>query len=308
MRHIVSMEDFSTREIHDILSMAKAFEEQRYLTQNNQVLVSNLFFEASTRTKLSFEVAQRKLQLQVIPFEVSTSSVQKGETLYDTVKTLEAIGCNMLVIRHPENDFYKTLLDHVEIPIINAGDGSGQHPSQCLLDLYTIQKEFGRFVGLKVMICGDLKHSRVARSNAKALSMLGAEVYFSSPDEWKDENLLGFGKYVSVDEAIEEVDVVMMLRVQLERHAAHYSLETYHDQYGLTVDRAKKMKPDSIIMHPAPVNRGVEISDELVEAPQSRIFEQMKNGVFVRMAMMETLLQKWGRNRYENIVQERQMV
>lgn len=292
VQHYVSIEDVTSFEILEILRLAHKFETERFPSHKQDVFVSNLFFEPSTRTKLSFEVAQRRLGYHVIPFEASASSIQKGETLYDTVKTLEAIGCNLLVIRHPENQFYKELLPKLNIPIINGGDGSGQHPSQCLLDLYTIQKEFGNFSGRKVLIAGDLKHSRVARSNARALSLLGAEVLFFSPTEWMDEEVLQWGRTADIDQVISEVDVVMMLRVQLERHSQKQSIKAYHNQYGLTLERAKRMKVGSIIMHPAPVNRGIEIADELVESHQSRIFQQMKNGVFVRMAMLDSLIQK----------------
>ncbi|WP_243354284.1 aspartate carbamoyltransferase catalytic subunit [Bacillus litorisediminis] len=308
MKHFVSMEDFLADDIQSILSLAKEHEEHKIPMQNKEIFAANLFYEPSTRTKSSFEVAQRKLGLNIIPFEVIHSSVQKGETLYDTVKTFEAIGCNLLVIRHPETDYYKDLIPYLNIPLINGGDGSGQHPSQCLLDLYTIQKEFGSFKGVKVLIAGDLKHSRVARSNARALAMLGAKVFFYSPAEWVDEELLQWGSFRHIDDVLSIVDVVMMLRVQLERHTEKGKIEDYHSQYGLTIERAKRMKPGSIIMHPAPVNRGVEIAGALVESSQSRIFEQMRNGVYVRMAMIDSLLQKWGIGTNENTAKERTMV
>jgi aspartate carbamoyltransferase catalytic subunit len=251
--------------------------------------VANLFFEPSTRTRSSFEVAEKRLGLSVIPFETTTSSVVKGETLYDTVKTLESIGVNALVIRHEKESYYKELLGKVKIPIINGGDGCGHHPTQSLLDLFTIKQEFGSFEGLRVSIIGDIKHSRVARSNADALMRLGANVVFSGPEHWFDEEIMKECAYVPIDDAIEKSDVVMLLRIQHERHEQHnvFIKEDYHQKYGLTVEREWKMKPGSIIMHPAPVNRNVEIADELVECSRSRIFNQMANGVYIRMAVLK---------------------
>jgi aspartate carbamoyltransferase catalytic subunit len=293
MNHLLSTTSLSTGEIKDILKNAHQFSKGERWTPNKQVFVANLFFEPSTRTKTSFEVAERKLGLEVIPFEVSTSSVLKGETLYDTVRTLESIGISAVVIRHKTDRYFDELVGHVGIPIINAGDGCGHHPTQSLLDLLTIQQEFGYFVGLKVAIIGDIRHSRVARSNADALKRLGAKVVFSGPKEWFDESLLDDGSYEDVDTAIETSDVVMLLRIQHERHRGEEgtSSEEYHQAYGLTVEREKRMRQRSIIMHPAPVNRNVEIADELVECSRSRIFKQMKNGVFVRMAVIQRALE-----------------
>ena len=234
-------------------------------------------------------MAERKLGFEVIPFEVSASSVQKGETLYDTVKTLEAIGVQAVVIRHPEDVYYKQLIDGIHIPIINGGDGCGDHPSQSLLDLFTIYQEFGRFRGLKVAIVGDIAHSRVAHSNAEVLTRLGAEVVFSGPPEWMEPG----HPYEAIDHAVATADVVMLLRIQHERHDKSMigTKETYLQKYGLTKDRKESMKPSSIIMHPAPVNRNVEIDEELIECDCSRIFKQMANGVYVRMAIRKRALE-----------------
>jgi aspartate carbamoyltransferase catalytic subunit len=183
----------------------------------------------------------------------------------------------------------------INIPVINAGDGCGNHPTQSLLDLLTIQQEFTSFEGLKVSIIGDIRHSRVARSNADALTRLGAKVVFSGPKEWFDENFLKNADYEEIDSAIETSDVVMLLRIQYERHgenAMEMDKQEYHQTYGLTIEREKRMKTGSIIMHPAPVNRNVEIADEIVECDRSRIFKQMQNGVFVRMAVLKRSLQK----------------
>ena len=237
-------------------------------------------------------MAERKLGLDVFQFETGTSSLLKGETLYDTVKTLEAIGVDIAVIRHEEEAYYKSFLEKLNIRIINAGDGCGQHPTQSLLDLFTIKQEFGGFSGLKVAIIGDLCHSRVAKSNKEALTALGAEVIFSGPKEWYEGDSES-KEYYEIDEAVENADVVMLLRIQHERHQSTCSMTAaeYHSKYGLTIEREKRMKKNSIIMHPAPVNRNVEIADELVECEKSRIFKQVENGVYTRMAILKKILE-----------------
>ncbi|MED1202143.1 aspartate carbamoyltransferase catalytic subunit [Heyndrickxia acidicola] len=293
MKHLLSISQLTTTEITEILHDAEMFAKGDCRIQKGLGYAANLFFEPSTRTKSSFEMAERKIGLDIIPFEASTSSVQKGETLYDTVKTLEMIGVNVVVIRHPQNHFYLSLMENIHIPVINGGDGSGQHPTQCLLDLFTIQQEFGGFKGLEVAIVGDISHSRVARSNQEALNRLGAKVLFSGPHEWSDPSFQENGQYIELDEAVERADVVMMLRVQHERHGGSigFSPDQYHLKYGLTADREKRMKKSSIIMHPAPVNRNVELADELVECKRSRIFKQIQNGVFTRMAVLKRALE-----------------
>lgn len=292
---MLTTSNLSKEEILSVLMEGIEFAEGKIATVKNPTFVSNLFFENSTRTKTSFDVAERKLGMQVIPFDVSTSSVNKGETLYDTVKTIESVGVNIVVIRHQKDAYYDDLKD-IKIPIINGGDGKGNHPSQCMLDLMTIYQEFGKFEGLKVGIVGDVKHSRVAHSDSHALETLGAEVYYSGPKEWFDEKDISKGNYVDLDTLVKEVDVLMLLRIQHERHGdkMNLSLEEYHQKYGLTLEREKQMKPHAIIMHPAPINRGVEIDTTLVESPKSRIFKQMKNGVFVRMAILKQALEKRG--------------
>ncbi|MRM83916.1 aspartate carbamoyltransferase catalytic subunit [Riemerella anatipestifer] len=292
---MLTISDLSTEKIRSLLEEAQGFANGRIVKCQQEVYVSNLFFENSTRTKTSFDVAERKLGLNVVPFDVSTSSVNKGETLYDTVKTLESIGVDLVVIRHSQ-DFYFRELETINIPIINGGDGTGNHPSQSLLDLMTIYQEFKKFEGLKVGIVGDVKHSRVANSNAEALRRLGAKVYFSGPEDWFDEAEFINGTYLPIDTLVKEVDVVMLLRIQHERHGEKMklSLDKYHQKYGLTKERAAQMKPTTIIMHPAPINRGVEIETDLVESPQSRIFKQMENGVYARMAILKQALEDKG--------------
>ena len=229
-----------------------------------------------------------KLGLQVLNFDASTSSVNKGETLYDTCKTLEAIGCNILVIRHSQEAYYQEL-EGLTIPVISGGDGSGEHPSQCLLDLMTLYEEFGRIEGLELVIAGDIKNSRVARSNYHMLTRLGAKVQFVGPQVFADPTL---GQMVDFDQVIDQVDACMLLRVQFERHqkAVALSQADYHAHYGLRLARYRALKPQAIVMHPAPVNRDMEIASELVEAPRSRIFTQMTNGRFMRQAILEKLI------------------
>lgn len=279
MKNLLKMQDLNCEEILELIQKAIELKNGEKKSLNRKLYSSNLFFENSTRTKLSFEVAQRNLGFEVIPFDVSTSSVSKGESLYDTCKTLESLGVNLLIIRHFQNEYYNEL-ENINIPIINGGDGTGEHPSQCLLDLMTIYEEFKTFENLKVAIIGDIKHSRVANSNYEALKKLGAEVELIAPDTLSDF------KTRSIDEVIEDVDVCMLLRIQLERHQDKYNQDQYLEEYGLTLNRYKKLKENAIVMHPAPVNRGVEIDSSLVEANKSRIFRQMENGVYMRMAMI----------------------
>lgn len=293
LNHLLTTNELKVEEIYQILDDAQNFANGVIWRPECQMFAANLFFENSTRTKCSFEVAQRKLGLGVIPFEVQTSSVQKGETLYDTVKTLEAIGVNTVVIRHSQDRYFDELVEKINIPLINGGDGCGHHPTQSLLDLLTIKQEFGGFSGLKIAIIGDITHSRVARSNADSLTRLGADVIFSGPEEWFDSHSLHSSRFIPIDEATQEADVVMLLRVQHERHQkkGSFTAAQYHQRFGLTLERERDMKPNSIIMHPAPVNRNVEIADSLVECKRSRIFKQMENGVFVRMAVLKRSLQ-----------------
>ena len=288
MKNLLSMEHLTNEEILHILDRAQAFENGEQPQLAHTYNVANLFFEPSTRTKTSFEMAERRVGCTVIPFDAGFSSALKGETMYDTVKTLEMIGIDAVVIRAKEDEYYNELLEGINCAVINAGDGAGQHPSQSLLDLYTIRKEFGTFDNLNVTIVGDISHSRVAKSNATALRRLGANVRFLCPEEWAGD----FEAAHSWDEVLEDSDVIMLLRIQHERHAVskNFSKDSYHDEFGLTAQREQRMKPSAIIMHPAPVNRDVEIADELVECGRSRIFEQVRNGVYARMAILETIL------------------
>lgn len=284
---IVNLSDLSVEEVLSLIDEGIAFKKGKTVDYKQKKVVANLFFEPSTRTHYSFDMAEGNLGCRTQNFEAGNSSLTKGETLYDTCKLFESIGCSALVIRHSQDDYYKQL-DGLKIPVLNAGDGKGNHPSQSLLDLMTIKEEFGHFDGLKVVIVGDVKHSRVAHSNYEIMKRLGMEVCFSGPAEYQED---GYSFY-PLDDIIEDMDVVMLLRVQHERHSddSSFSKEDYHQKYGLTMERYGKMKKTAIIMHPAPVNRGVEIDDQLVESEKSRIFKQMENGVYVRMAMLHKVI------------------
>ena len=246
LQHVVSMEDLTVEQVMKLIKRGIEFKNGASASYEEQHIVSNLFFESSTRTHKSFEVAELKLGLDLLDFDVKTSSVNKGETLYDTILTLSALGVDACVIRHPEVDYYRELIASPTITtsIINGGDGSGQHPSQSLLDLMTIYEEFGHFEGLKVAIAGDLNHSRVAKSNMQILKRLGAELYFAGPEEWRSEEFEHYGRFVSIDEVIDQVDVMMFLRVQHERHeiVTGFSKEDYHIQHGLTQERYDRLK------------------------------------------------------------------
>ncbi len=286
--NVLNLDDFSTKEINEILDLAEEFKNGKKVDYKGEKVVANLFFEPSTRTHYSFDMAELKLGCKTQNFDAGNSSLKKGESLYDTVKTFEMFGVDAVVIRHTENEYYNQLVGKVNIPILNAGDGTGNHPTQSLLDLLTIRQEFGKFEGLKVVIVGDIKHSRVAHTNFKVMQRLGMEVYTSGPEEYREE---GFN-FVEFDEIIGKVDVVMLLRVQHERHSEKMSetIEEYHNAYGLNKKRVEQMKDRSIIMHPAPFNRNVEIADDVVECEKSRIFKQVQNGVFVRMALINMVL------------------
>ena len=302
MKNLLSMEEVNVNEIEALITRALEIKYGKPVMKLNDKTVVNLFYENSTRTKVSFEMAEKNLNLTQLPFDIATSSVSKGESLYDTCKTLEAIGADALIIRHPDNKYYQEL-DNINIPIINGGDGSGSHPTQSLLDMMTIYENLGRIAGLKIAIVGDIKHSRVAKSNAQALSKMGADVYFSGPEVLQDASLNV--PYIDLDEAVKTCDVVMLLRVQHERHESFEEMDKseYNRLYGMNEKRLKEMKDHAIIMHPAPMNRGVEITDSLVECEKSVIFEQMSNGVFMRMSILERVLE--GEESYVNATKAR---
>lgn len=297
----VSVENLSVEEVEALIARAQYFKNggaSPHLTK--PVYVTNMFFENSSRTHTSFEMAERRLGLTVIPFDPSHSSTKKGETLYDTSLIMQALGIDIEVIRHSENEYYEKLIHpgqghHLAIGVINAGDGSGQHPSQCMLDMMTIYEQFGHFKDLKVAIVGDITNSRVAKSDMELLTKLGAKVYFSGPEYWYDKEYDRYGQFKKLDDLVSEMDVMMLLRVQHERHAgdpneSQFDAKKYHAEYGINQERYQAMKDDAIIMHPGPINHDVELARDLVEAPKSRFVRQMENGVFMRMAMIEAVL------------------
>lgn len=291
MKSLLTMDMLKCEEMLSILKDAENFKtNSEPIYFGKQLFAANMFFENSTRTRNSFEIAEKKLGLEVVNFDAERSSINKGESLYDTMKTMEALGTDLFIIRHKEDGYYNELINSVKVPIINAGDGCGEHPTQCLLDLMTIKEEFGGFQGLNVLISGDVSHSRVAHSDYNALTRLGAKVYFSGPEMFRDKKYEDLN--VDMDEVIGDMDVVMMLRVQKERieDPKQGNVENYLETYGLNLTREARMKKTAIIMHPAPVNRGVELDTSLVESEKSRIFKQMENGVFTRMAVIKRAL------------------
>ena len=288
MKGFLTLKNYTPETIQSIIDTAIAFKNADKVASFQGKNVVTLFFENSTRTHTSFQMAMLKLGITPIDINVSTSSVNKGESLYDTVKTLESIGYDGVVIRHPQNGYYKQL-ENINIPIFNAGDGTADHPTQTMLDLMTIYEKFGKFKGLKVCIVGDISHSRVAHGNAEIMKRLGMDVYISGPENFLDET----APILDFDEAIATCNVINLLRVQFERHngVSEMDATSYHKAYGMTKERALSMKDDAIIIHPAPINRGIEIADEVVEAKNSKIFEQMTNGVYIRMAVMSMVFE-----------------
>ena len=298
-RHLIGIEGLAPDEITFLLDEAEqwiAFNRQvRKIDDRLAGLTQvNAFFENSTRTLLSFEVAGKRLGAQVVNMHVAQSSVQKGETLIDTAHTINAMHPDIFVMRHGLAGAAREVAQAMDCPVINGGDGWGEHPTQALLDALTIRRRKGRITGLKVAICGDIRHSRVARSNVLALTALGAEVRVAGPPELLPTAgaFPSADAYDDVDEAIAGADVVMMLRIQLERleQGLETDLDDYHRRYGLTRARLSHASPDAIVMHPGPINRGVEIDGEVADDPErSAIREQVELGVAVRMACLDVL-------------------
>lgn len=294
-KHLLGLEDLSAEELLHILDTARGFKEvsERTIKKVPPLrgrTVVNLFFEPSTRTRLSFEVAAKRLSADVINFTAATSSTTKGETLVDTARNLEAMNVDIFVLRHAASGASHLLSRNVHASVINAGDGAHEHPTQGLLDLFTIREHFGELAGLKVVIVGDILHSRVARSDLFGLKTLGAEVRLVGPPTLMPIGIekLGAVVYDRLDDALEGADVIIMLRIQLERQKGGLlpSLREYSLHFGLTEARLKRAAPHAIVMHPGPVNRGVELPPELADGPRSVILEQVANGVAVRMACL----------------------
>ena len=286
MKGLLTLKELSTEQIQGIITYAEELKHECRVSYDTKKFAT-LFFENFTRTHYSYISALMNLGIKVIDVNTQGSSIAKGETLYDTVKTFEAIGVDGVIIRHSQDEYFKDL-EGINIPIINGGDGASNHPTQSLLDLMTIYEEFGHFKGLKVCIVGDIVHSRVAHTNIEVMERLGIDVYISGPEEFNDNS----APFIPFDEAISTMDVIMLLRVQFERHQEKMKMskEEYHEKYGMNLQRMAQMKKGAIIMHPAPINRGVEIASECAEAPCSRIYKQMTNGVYIRMAVISLLL------------------
>ena len=286
---ILSIDDLSDEQIDCLLNRAIHFHERgRAIGGLEGKLVFNLFYENSTRTLMSFATAAHRLGATALTLPVDQSSVKKGETLEDTLRTLDAMRPDALVIRHPKNGAPGIAAQILDKPVINAGDGTNEHPTQALLDAATIRHRLGRIEGLKIAICGDIKHSRVARSNAMLLPRLGAEVRLAGPPEL----MPGDVPALSVDEAIDGADIVMMLRVQRERLESELgdAPGEYLQRYGLNAERLARAAPDALVMHPGPMNRGVEIDGVIADDPRrSLITLQVELGVATRMACLELL-------------------
>lgn len=290
MQHLITTSDFSKEEILELFEDARLFKD---LTSNNYLngkIIVNLFFENSTRTRSAFEIAAKRLGAQVISLDVGRSSRSKGETIFDTIANINAMKPDAITIRHSECGLPGSLVEHVNCPIINAGDGTHAHPTQALLDLFTIVEHFkGETEGKKVAIIGDVKSSRVAGSNRKLLPRFGMEVCFVAPDCFKYEGD-EYKQYDHISEIIDEVDVIMSLRTQLERHHEVYfeSLNEYAKDYCITEETLGDR--DILLLHPGPVNRNIDISDEMLKDPRCKVLEQVSNGVAVRMAILKKLL------------------
>ncbi|MHC4076141.1 MAG: aspartate carbamoyltransferase catalytic subunit [Planctomycetota bacterium] len=294
-KHFLGLRDLTAEEIEFILDTAEGFEQismrsvKKAPPLRGKVVV-NLFFEDSTRTRNSFMLAAGRLSADVVTFTKKTSSVSKGETLLDTARNLEAMGIDIVVIRHGAGGAATFLSRNINASVVNAGDGFCEHPTQGLLDVYTIRKKRGSLKGLKIAIVGDIAHSRVARSDMWAMTKLGAEVTFVGPPTLMpaQADKLPVKISYSLDEVIEKVDVINMLRIQFERLGGNPfpSVREYSHYFGLTVERMKKAKPGILVMHPGPINRGLEIESEVADGPNSVILDQVKNGLAVRMAVL----------------------
>jgi aspartate carbamoyltransferase catalytic subunit len=300
VKHLLSIEDLDRAGIEQLLELSEHFLEvtQRDIPKvpalRGKVVVS-LFYEDSTRTRLSFETAAKRLSCDVMAFSISNSSVSKGESLRDTVQTIEAMGIDALVLRHSSAGAPVLVTNWIDACVVNAGDGCHEHPTQALLDALTLRRHLGPDLdGLRIAIVGDILHSRVARSDVLAYSALGAEVTLVAPPTLLPAHLEGWPVKVSddLDAVLDDVDVIALLRIQHERRDASLfpSLREYTARYGLTVERAARLRKDTLVMHPGPMNRGVEIAAEVAEGPASLITEQVTNGVAVRMACLYSLL------------------
>ncbi|MBU0479634.1 MAG: aspartate carbamoyltransferase catalytic subunit [Proteobacteria bacterium] len=298
-KHLLSMEDLSVQDISFILQTAESFKEistraiKKVPTLRGKTVI-NLFFEPSTRTRLSFEVAAKRLSADTFNISASTSSATKGETLVDTARNLEAMHPDIIILRHSSSGSPDLLTHHLQSSVVNAGDGTHEHPSQGLLDLMTVKEGKGGFAGLKIAIIGDIAHSRVAHSDIIGFTKMGAEVFVCGPATMIPPYLEQFGAKVcrSVQDAVADADVVMALRIQRERQLDPLipSLREYASFFGVNEKLLNLAKPDALIMHPGPINRGVEIDPGVADGPRSVILDQVTNGVAIRMAILYLLM------------------
>ena len=290
MQHLIRTADFTKEEIIELFKDAKSFSDMKSNKILDGKIIVTLFFENSTRTRSAFEIAAKRLGAEVVSLDVGTSSRSKGETIFDTVANINAMKPDAVIIRHSDCGLPGTLVDHIDCPIINAGDGKHAHPTQALLDLYTIMEHFEQDVeGKKVAIVGDVRTSRVAGSNRRLLPRFGMEVVFVAPDCFKAEHS-EHKQYDNISDIIDDVDVVMSLRTQLERHNEIFfeSIQEYAKDYCITSEVFEDR--DILLLHPGPVNRNVDISDEMLKDPRNKILEQVTNGVLVRMAILKKLI------------------
>ena len=297
-QHLLAIDDISSLEAIRILDLAARYVEVSRQTDKRQLVLQgrtqvNLFFEASTRTQSSFEIAGKRLGADVMNMAVANSAVSKGETLLDTAMTINAMQPDFLVVRYQSSGAAELLAQKVSCAVINAGDGQHEHPTQALLDALTIRRHKNQFEGLIVAICGDVLHSRVARSNIHLLNKLGAQVRVVAPSTLLPSGIANFGVEVhrSMDSGLRGADVVMMLRLQLERMTGAFvpSIREYYRFYGLNAEKLRLAKPDAMVMHPGPMNRGIEIDSDVADGVQSVIREQVEMGVAVRMAVLDAL-------------------
>ncbi|MGZ8752419.1 MAG: aspartate carbamoyltransferase catalytic subunit [Acidimicrobiia bacterium] len=304
MRHLLSIDDLDRTGLEQLLDLSERFIEVTHrdipkVPALRGKTVVSLFYEDSTRTRLSFETAAKRLSADTMTFTVGSSSVKKGESLRDTVQTIEAMGIDAMVVRHGSAGAPNRITEWIDAAIVNAGDGCHEHPTQALLDVLTLRRRRPSGLdGCRIAIVGDVRHSRVARSDVLAFTALGAEVTLVAPPTLLPESLEGWPVSVchDLDEVLPNIDVLYLLRIQLERQseALFPSLREYTSRYGLTAARAARLPADALVMHPGPMNRGVEISAEVADGPVSLIAEQVANGVAVRMAVLYTLLGSGG--------------
>lgn len=298
MRHLLGIKDITAEDIQDIFTTATEFKEVinrpiKKVPSLRDTTIANLFFENSTRTRISFELAEKRLSADVVNFSAAASSVKKGETLLDTVNNILAMKVDMVVMRHPSPGAHQLLARHIDAQIINAGDGTHEHPTQALLDCFSLREKFGELKGLNVAIVGDISHSRVALSDILALKKMGANVRVCGPPTLIPRHIENLGVEVSynLDETLQWADAVNMLRIQLERQDTQYfpSLREYARVYGLDRERLARANKELVILHPGPINRGVELTSEVADADQAIILDQVQNGVAVRMAVLYLL-------------------